>query len=82
MTTQQAIKESKLLRYELDIHLQELKGSEQQGRERSLAITKLQEAIMWLGMDLKAMADGESCYSHGYDSSSTEVEPTADGVKL
>lgn len=26
-------------------------------RERSLAITKLQEAIMWLGMDLKAIAE-------------------------
>ncbi len=26
-------------------------------RERSLAITKLQEAVMWLGMDLKAIND-------------------------
>jgi hypothetical protein len=26
-------------------------------RERSLAVTKLQEAIMWLGMDLKAIAE-------------------------
>lgn len=26
-------------------------------RERSLAVTKLQEAVMWLGMDLKAIND-------------------------
>jgi hypothetical protein len=29
-------------------------------RERSLAITKLQEAIMWLGMDLKAQNEPKS----------------------
>lgn len=31
----------------------ELRGS----RERSIAITKLQESVMWLGMDLKAIND-------------------------
>jgi hypothetical protein len=45
---------NKTLRKNLDGQLQELKalpGS----RERSLAITKVQEAVMWIGMDLKRL---------------------------
>jgi hypothetical protein len=38
----------------LDVQLQKLK-SQPTSRERSLAITKLQEAIMWIGMDLKRL---------------------------
>lgn len=30
---------------------------QRRSRERSIAITKLQEAVMWLGMDLKAIND-------------------------
>ena len=56
-------------------------------RERSIAITKLQEAIMWLGMDLKAMkeaglSDEPNPYPSSYDPSSPKIEPTADGLKL
>lgn len=55
-------------------------------RERSLAITKIQEAIMWLGMDLKAMKDeglgGENPYPQSYNPASPAIEPTADGLKL
>ena len=56
-------------------------------RERSLAVTKIQEAIMWLGMDLKAMREecAKGCdtpYPSSYDPSSKTIEPTADGLKL
>lgn len=70
----------KELRRDLDAQLQKLKdlpGS----RERSLSITKLQECIMWLGMDLKRLNDTRP-YPSSYDPSNTKVEPTADGLKL
>jgi hypothetical protein len=56
-------------------------------RERSLAITKLQEAVMWLGMDLKAINDEnpgaqENPYPHSKDPSTTIIDKTADGLKL
>jgi hypothetical protein len=42
----------------LDDNLQDLKGLPK-SRERSIAITKLQETIMWLGMDLKRLGEEE-----------------------
>lgn len=55
-------------------------------RERSLAVTKLQEAVMWLGMDLKAINDesggAENPYPNSKDPSNTKIEPTADGLKM
>lgn len=50
-------------------------------RERSLAVTKLEEAIMWLGMDLKAQ-NTPSPYPHSYDPKSPIIDKTADGLKL
>lgn len=50
-------------------------------RERSLTITKLQEAIMWLGMDLKDQ-DAPNPYPQSYNPRSPRIEPTADGLKL
>jgi hypothetical protein len=50
-------------------------------RERSLAITKIEEAIMWLGMDLKAQGT-ENPYPQSYNAESPVIEPTADGLKL
>lgn len=50
-------------------------------RERSLAITKIQEAIMWLGMDLKGLAEPNP-YPESYNPQSAKIEPTADGLKL
>lgn len=52
-----------------------------QSRERSLAITKVQEAIMWLGMDLKAM-NTPNPYPESYNPESPRMEPTADNLKL
>lgn len=74
------IKSDKTYRRGLDEILQSLK-SEPPSRERALAITKIQEAIMWLGMDLKRLNEPNP-YPHSYDPSSPVVEPTADGLKL
>lgn len=70
----------KQLRVDLDVQLQALK-SLPPSRERSLAITKLQEGIMWLGMDLKRLNEPNP-YPNSYNPSNTKIEPTADGLKL
>lgn len=74
------IKVDKELRQSTDALLQILK-SLSPSRERSLAITKFQEGIMWLGMDLKRLKNPNP-YPHSYDPSSPVVEPTADNLKL
>jgi hypothetical protein len=56
-------------------------------RERSLAITKIQEAIMWLGMDLKAINEespgvSPNPYPESYNPASPKIEPTSEGLKL
>lgn len=50
-------------------------------RERSLAETKLQEAMMWLGMDLKAQNTPDP-YPESRNPNSTVIEPTADGLRM
>lgn len=90
----------KELRRDIDAIIQKLKNASYQtgdfsrgpgepsrsSRERSLAITKLQEAVMWLGMDLKAINDeaggAENPYPNSKDPSNTTIDPTADGLKL
>lgn len=71
---------NKELRVALDEQLQILKKLPK-SRERSLAITKLQEAIMWLGMDLKRLNEPNP-YPESYNPNNAVVEPTADGLKL
>lgn len=91
---------SKSLRAELDATLQKLKEvsgfppfgvvdplQQRSSRERALAITKVQEAIMWLGMDLKGLkeaglSDEPNPYPSSYDPKSAVVEQTAQGLKL
>lgn len=75
-----AIVEDKMWRVALDQTLQLIKSSTK-SRERSLSITKLQEAIMWLGMDLKELA-APNPYPNSYNPSNTIVEKTADGLKM
>jgi hypothetical protein len=70
----------KHLRKDLDKQLQRLKNLTP-SRERSLAITKLQEAIMWLGMDLKRLNETNP-YPDSYDPTNTKINPTADGLKM
>ena len=89
--------ETKQFRKDLDEVLQRLKISSHPANrcqfarassERSIAITKLQEAIMWLGMDLKAINEESPSnktanpYLHSYNPKSSVIDPTADGLKL
>ncbi len=71
---------NKELRVALDAQLQKLK-SLGASRERAHAITKLQECIMWLGMDLKRLSD-ENPYPNSYKPENAIVDPTADKLKL
>lgn len=86
---------TKQLRKDLDAVLQTLKNESlvtgnaftqsptaRSSRERSIAVTKIQEAIMWLGMDLKDIGETPNPYPHSYDPTSPVIEPTADGLKL
>lgn len=50
-------------------------------RETSLAITKLQEAVMWLGMDLKRLNEPNP-YPESKNPTSMRIDPTADGLKM
>ena len=76
----QEIVADKSLRQDTDAIIQRVKDLPT-SRERSLAITKLQEAVMWLGMDLKRLGTPNP-YPNSKDPSNTIVEPTADGLKL
>ena len=75
------IKEDKIVRHGLDSVLQGMKALPP-SRERALAITKVQEAIMWMGMDLKRLNDGKTCYTGSYDPADPTVHPVADNLKL
>lgn len=92
-----AISQTKSFRQQLDAILQSLKNDSsptaahewaRTSRERSIAVTKLQEAIMWLGMDLKAINEETPSdetanpYPQSYNPESPVIEPTADGLKL
>lgn len=73
--------EDKTWRVALDTALQQIKTSTK-SRERSLVITKLQEAIMWLGMDLKELGTTPNPYPNSYNPSNTIIEKPADGLKM
>ena len=100
-TENPAIAQTKQLRKDLDAILQNLRRDSDKNftgerspfhhvrssRERAIATTKLQEAIMWLGMDLKAINEESpgSCpspYPQSYNPQSSVIEPTADGLRL
>lgn len=72
---------NKALRKVIDSIIQEVKDLPA-SRERSLAITKLQEAVMWLGMDLKRLGNENPYPSSKDPSTGSRIEPTADGLKL
>lgn len=78
---------SKSFRQLLDGILQGLKNANRKSRERSIAITKTQEAIMWLGIDLKAINEESpgsppNPYPESYNPASPKIEPTSEGLKL
>lgn len=87
---EQTIVDVKTLRVNLDAVLQQMKapverfnepGTSNGARERALAITNLQQAIMWLGMELKELGQSNP-YPNSYQPKNATVDPTADGLKL
>lgn len=87
MELEKEIVADKELRKEIDEIIQKVKNMPST-RERSITITKLQEACMWLGMDLKRIneIDAEKCpnpYPSSKDpNTGSKIEPTADGLKF
>jgi len=86
MSTSEEIIGDKQLRVDTDAIIQRLKALPP-SRERALAITKFQEGVMWLGMDLKRINEKEpgsveNPYPNSKNPSNTKIEPTADGMKL
>lgn len=86
MNINEEIIANKELRRDLDAQIQKVK-SLPSSRERSITVTKLQEAVMWLGMDLKRINEidpvaAPNPYPNSKDPSNTKIEPTADGLKL
>ena len=71
----------KQLRKDIDDVIQRVKTLDG-CREVSICITKLQEAVMWLGMDLKRINDTNPYPSSKDPSTGTKIEPTADNLKL
>lgn len=85
-TIEDEIVTTKQLRRDIDDKIQLVK-SLPMSRERALCITKLQEGVMWLGMDLKRINEEnpgviENPYPNSKDPSNTKIEPTADGLKM
>lgn len=81
MDIEKEIVATKQLRKDIDEIIQKVKSLDQ-SRETSLTITKLQEGVMWLGMNLKRLG-GINPYPSSKDlSTGSIVEPTADGMKL
>lgn len=71
----------KQLRKELDDKIQEVRNLDP-CRETDIVITKLQEAVMWLGMDLKRLNQPNPYPSSKDPSTGVKIEPTADNLKL
>jgi hypothetical protein len=75
------VAETKQFRKDLDAILQRIKESPRTSGERSVSIERLQESIMWLGMDLKDQNTPDP-YPESRNPESPVIEPTADGLKL
>lgn len=72
---------TKTLRKESDELIQRVKNLEQ-SEERDIAIRKMQEATMWLGMNLKRLGAVNPYPSSKDPTTGSIVEPTADGLKF
>lgn len=81
MTHEEEVVANKSLRQDIDTQIQRVKDLPP-SRERSLSITKLQEAVMWLGMDLKRLGEQNPYPSSKNPETGSVIEPTADGLKL
>lgn len=75
------VRSTKDLRRRIDVVIQDVKALPA-SMETSISITKLQEAVMWLGMNLKRLGEANPYPSSKDPSTGTKIEPTADGLKL
>ena len=75
------ISKVKQLRKDIDDVIQRVRTLDN-CREVSICITKLQEAVMWLGMDLKRIGDINPYPNSKDPSTGTKIEPTADNLKF
>lgn len=71
----------KQLRKDIDDVIQRVKTLDN-CREVSICITKLQEAVMWLGMDLKRIGNINPYPNSKDPSTGTKTDPTADNLKF
>ncbi|MFJ1474893.1 hypothetical protein ACILE9_11620 [Capnocytophaga cynodegmi] len=78
MTEVQRIKQLRKDGDELIQRIRELPSS----RENAIAITKLQEAVMWLGMELKRRNEVNPYPNSKNPATGDYVEPTADKLKM
>lgn len=74
------VKNTKQLRKDIDEIVQRVKTLDS-CKEVNITITKLQEAIMWLGMNLKRIGEANP-YPESKNPDSQRIEPTADGLKF
>jgi hypothetical protein len=74
---EQAVKFTKQCRVDLDEILQKLQTADRKSRQRSLTMTKIEEAIMWLGKDLQDL-NTPNPYPDSKDPTNTKIEPAAD----
>lgn len=74
------IRSVKQSRKNLDDELQNVKNL-RASQEVESAVTKIQEGIMWLGMELKRIGS-QSPYPEGYNANNSDVGKPADGLKL
>ena len=74
------IRNTKQCRKDIDVCLQKVKQLDTSS-EVSVAIMKLQEAIMWLGMNLKQL-NCDNPYPESYNSNNSIIEPTSDNLKM
>lgn len=71
----------KRLRKKIDEDIQEVRELTS-SRETSICITKLQEAVMWLGMRLRELRQPDPYPSSKDPTTGDVIEPTADGLKF
>lgn len=80
MEVNSEIKNIKACRKALDEVLQDIKRLDS-CREVSISITKIQEAIMCLGMDLKRIGETNP-YPESYNPKSVVIHATGDGLSF
>lgn len=81
ITYEQEVVANKQLRKDIDAIIQRVRDLPAT-RERANSITRMQEGVMWLGMDLKRLGEANPYPSSKDPSTGTQIEPTADGLKL